>query len=74
MSEMVERLSTVFAEAIADGEDNAEYFARLALTTLREPTDEMKEAGYANNFGYPSYEAWQAMIDAALVNPNTHPA
>lgn len=78
MSEMVERLEAVFAEAIADGEGNAAYFARLALHTMREPSYGMQHAAMtAARLASPpllpackelhaSGAVWEAMIDAAL--------
>lgn len=43
-----------------------EYAARAAIEAMRNPTEKMSDEGAANNFGKPSYAAWQAMIDAAL--------
>jgi hypothetical protein len=40
--------------------------ALAAIAAMREPTEAMRDAGFAENFGKPSYAAWQAMIDAAL--------
>lgn len=74
MSEMVERV----ANAIQEASDHdlpfwlAENCARAAIEEMREPTEEMKQAGSA--FVYEAWgdgptiarEAWQANIDAAL--------
>lgn len=40
--------------------------ARAAIAAMREPTEAMMDEGSANNFGKPSYVAYQTMIDAAL--------
>ncbi len=77
MSEMIERVAKAQAGArwdLFDDEhkDAARDLARAAIEAMREPTEEMKEAG--SDFVYEAWgdgktiarEAWQANIDAAL--------
>lgn len=74
---MIERVARAIARDDYDGDDlwdklgpgnKAAYKAnaRAAIEAMREPTEKMSDEGAANNFGKPSYAAWQAMIDAAL--------
>lgn len=63
MDEMVQRVARAIALAPMD---TFEAQAVAAIEAMREPTEAMIEAGYANNFANPAYAAWQAMIDTAL--------
>lgn len=75
---MVERVARAIARDDYDGDDLWDEFgpgnkasytanARAAIEAMREPTEKMSDEGAANNFGKPSYAAWQAMIDAVLL-------
>lgn len=69
-------LSRIYAQRVEGYTIEAsQEFARAALEAIeqagfvivpREPTDEMIEAGLANNFGKYPNAAWEAMLDAAL--------
>jgi hypothetical protein len=67
MSEMIERVARAIDRAISEQHDPTPgYLARAAIQALRNPTREMLERGYENNFGYYPTQAWQAMIDEVL--------
>jgi hypothetical protein len=82
LSEMVERVALAltrrgpgFERAIVPTKI-CRALARAAIAAMREPTDEMMMeaeiivpllACFADKQASPSYKAWQAMIDAALV-------
>lgn len=85
--DMIEKVAKAIFDAmdVTDGLDSssADRYARAAIEAMREPTQEMVEAGQEvnnllpedrdppNAFLFLSHdemtEAWQAMIDAALV-------
>ena len=46
----------------SDKQKEARLYARVAILSLREPTEEMVNAAYGSTDKW----AWQAMIDAAL--------
>lgn len=77
MSEMVERVARAmyahdsYKEGEPAWEDHSEQFrvvqrarARVAIEAMREPTEEMYQAGWGRG-GTPDV-IWPAMIDAAL--------
>ena len=77
MSEMVERVATAiqrtFKErgALQPSMQEARVMARAAIEAMREPTEEMVDAGFPaiNNYPAPYNQmkfGYQAMIDAAL--------
>jgi hypothetical protein len=74
MNEMVERVARALIAAgdnqVHTGflsEEQAEVFARSAITAIREPTQDMKDAHpFTFDGGYEAAEVWQAMLDAAL--------
>lgn len=77
MSEtMVQRLAKVLAELDGESEEAVYVYvpaAKVVIREMREPTEGMLDAGNLNNCGKPSYAAWQAMIDAALLNTTKEP-
>jgi hypothetical protein len=73
MTDMIERVArAAFGERWKNHPDQREELllrAALAIAVMREPTDEMWEAGHAAMEGPEAGGAcvcWQAMIDAAL--------
>ena len=78
MSEMLERVTSVIYSRICDigvaTYEDAETIARAALGEMREPTEEMTDAGLGSgqDYGpsiplvYSADDVWKAMIDAAL--------
>ena len=66
MSEMVNRVRDVIANAQARGFNGPEALARLAISVMREPTEAMMEAGAIYADDNAVWRAWQAMIDAAM--------
>lgn len=72
MTEVIERVARAICRAESwDEEDiwpDCIDAARLAIEALRDPTDEMVQAGYARGLdenGFNLTEAWQAMIALA---------
>jgi hypothetical protein len=78
MNEMIERVAKALwldywdgdACAWEDAEESAREtsrsLARAAIEAMREPTEDMIEAGRSENFGNYPNQAWHAMIDQAL--------
>lgn len=74
MSEMVERVARfLYKDGAADNMIDAMYYAENVIHLMREPTEEMQEAGvdaliHTGNLvvSAEAETSWQAMIDAAL--------
>lgn len=72
MSEMIERVALAIMRVETEDKISDYYkFARAAIEAMRESTEAMLEAAWDRTDGLPAgadlyYEAWQAMIDAAL--------
>lgn len=88
MSEMFERVFRAIAKAGGNNPDRLpkepgpgypmrqmyEAMTRAAIEAMREPTDEMANAGYhGTSYWEDSHPTavWQAMIDAALAEPKS---
>ena len=74
MSEMLERLASAMQKSMdeqaATGVVRVHKLARAVLRALREPTEEMLEAGREAAFHGDGLDgAFQTMIDAALGEP-----
>lgn len=65
MSEMVERVALALMEEGGLSAMAAQGLARIAIAAMRRPTSAMCEAAPDVNYD-DAYQAWQAMIDAAL--------
>ena len=73
MSEMVNRVRDVIANAQARGFNGPEALARLAISVMREPTEAMARVGFetwqttgARSDTSQGVDIWRAMVDAAL--------
>lgn len=75
-NKMIERVAKAIKDVAIDPDTNwSRQWAIAAISAMREPTDEMMVAAEIKVEGLlsfndkemsPSYEAWQAMIDAVL--------
>lgn len=74
-NEMVERVTIAIQKELLKTGMNIEAAAKAAIAAMREPTEEMMVEAETKVPGLssfndmeqsPSYQAWQAMIDAAL--------
>lgn len=65
MSEMVERVALALMEEGGLSAMAAQGLAHIAIAAMRRPTSAMCEAPPDVNYD-DAYQAWQAMIDAAL--------
>jgi len=72
MSEMIERVAKALVDADCSAEgltfkELSRHMARAAIEAMREPTEEMKEAGEVHvRVGHVATEKYKAMISAAL--------
>ena len=71
MSEMVERVAKAITESALEEfvvilPDQAERFARAAVSAMRVPTETMVESAWADALAEDAKSVWADMIDEAL--------
>lgn len=67
MSEMVERVATAIEARVSQpGQCSYQDMARATFEAMREPTEAMIEAAWADALAEDAKGVWQEMIDEAL--------
>lgn len=66
---MIERVAEAIEGAYRNEDDSHAAMLRMAIAAvraMREPTQRVLEAGFADNYGHSAVPAWEAMIDKIL--------
>lgn len=67
MTNMIERVAKAINDTMLQhGDYKPDELARAAIAAMREPTEEMVEAGYYDAMAEDAKATFTAMIDAAL--------
>ena len=67
MTDMIERVAKAINDTMLQhGDYKPDELARAAIAAMREPTEDMVEAGYSDAMAEDAKATFTAMIDAAL--------